>query len=264
MESSSKTHTMVNILEDTTELFASNKPYSRRIYEIQEHVLQLSRNYKTRDEHFKLYNNIIKNGLGEIIEEITPDVSMEEYLKIYKERFLVYEIFDYMKSREKVELVNILIYYPESKLCFVYKAKNHYHVMLFGFLFEKIIRNISKDELDHLYLEKKRTLKHEKLIKEAPYRVSNIMNPDGYVSFPEHLEKVFEEYVNTTNKPYPELNLKFFRNYLWCHYHTMKPIEEKYMVEILRELLMNVTKFQDEIINYIISFLEKEKKKQSK
>lgn len=233
MESSSKSHTMVNIPEDTTELFATNRPFWKRIYEIQEPVLQLSRDYKTRDEHFKLYKNIIKNGLGEIVETITPDISLEEYLEIYKERFLVYEIFDYMKSREKVELVNLLIYYPESKICFVYKAKHHYHVMLFGFFFEKILRNISKEELDHLYLEKKRTLKHEKLVNEAPYRVSNIMNPDGYVNFPEHLEKVFEEYVNTTNKPYSDLNLKFFRNYLWCHYHTMKPLEEKYMAETI-------------------------------
>ena len=64
------------------------------------------------------------------------------------------------------------------------------------------------------------------------------MNPDGYVHFPEYMEDVFENYVNTTNKPYPHLNLKFFRNYLWIHYHTMKPIEEKYIVGIIRNLLM--------------------------
>ena len=257
MESSCEKSTLENLLENTVDLFATDKIYGKRIYEIQEHVLQLNRNYKFRDDHIKLYKNIVTDGFGDIVEVITPDISMEEYLQLAKERFLVYEIFDYKNTTKKVEFVNILIYYPDTKICFIYKAKNHHHVMLKGFYFEKIIRNIEKAELDFLYLEKKRTLEHEKIVQEAPYRVSNIMNLDGYVRFPEHLENVFEQYVNTTNKPYPQLNLKFFRNYLWIHYHTMMPIEEKYMVEIARNLLMEKKSLQDEMIHYILSFLEK-------
>lgn len=257
MESSCETRTLANLPENTEELFATDKPYWKRIHEIQEPVLQLNRNYKFRDDHIKLYKNIVKDGFGDIVEVITPDITIEEYMQVAKGRFLVYEIFDYRTTTKKVEFVNILIYYPDTKICFIYKAKNHHHVMLKGFYFEKIIRNIEKAELDFLYLEKKRTLEHEKIVQEAPYRVSNIMNLDGYVRFPEHLENVFEQYVNTTNKPYPQLNLKFFRNYLWIHYHTMMPIEEKYMVEIARNLLMEKKSLQDEMIHYILSFLEK-------
>lgn len=246
------------------DLFCSGQLYSKRIFNVQEHVLQLSRHYKNRDDHIRLYKNIIRDGFGDVVEIITPDVSLEEYSRLSNEKFLVYEVFDYLEIRKKIELVNILIYYPESKICFVYKARYHYHVMLKGFYFEKIIRNIDKEELDELFLHKVRTSKHDKLLQTQPYRVSNIMNPDGYVWFPEHKEHIFENYVNRTNKPYPKLNLKFFRNYLWLHYCTMNQIEKEYLpklVEIAREVLMEKKveekALQEEIVEYIMSFLLK-------
>lgn len=243
------------------DLCCTNQLYSKRIFNVQEYVLQLSRHYKNRDDYIRFYRNVFKDGYGRLGEEITPDITMEEYLKISKEKFLVYEIFDYLEIRKKIELVNIIIYYPESKLCFIYKGRNHYHIRLFGFYFEKILRNIDKEKLDELFLHKVRTLEHDKLLQTQPYRVSNIMNPDGYVHFPEYMEDVFENYVNTTNKPYPHLNLKFFRNYLWIHYHTMKPIEEKYLLElaeIARDILMKEKKeLPTEVVQYIMSFLLK-------
>jgi len=233
-------------------LFCTDKSYSKRIYNIQEYVLQLSRNEKYRDDYIKVYKNEIKNALGEIVEKITPDVTMEEYLQLSKEKFLVYEIFDYVGKSKKIELVHLVMFYPESRLCFIYKAKNYYHVMLFGFYFEKILRNVDKSELDRLFLDKTRTLEHEKLVKKQPYRVSNIMNPDGYVNFPENLENVFEEYVNTTGKPYSKINLKFFRNYLWIHYQHMYKIEKKYIVEIYRDILMERKDLHDEKFFFIL------------
>ena len=70
--------------------------YTKRVYKIQEHVLQLSRGYRYHDDYFKLYKNEIKNALGEIIEKTTPNITFMEYLQLFKERFLVYEIFDYL------------------------------------------------------------------------------------------------------------------------------------------------------------------------
>ena len=32
-----------------------------------------------------------------------------------------------------------------------------------------------------------------KIVKEVRYWVFSMMNPDGYMSFPEHLENVFEK-----------------------------------------------------------------------
>lgn len=246
---------LVSSSENNTEFFCTDKFYSKRIYNIQEHILQLSRNWKFRDDYIKVYNNEIKNALGEIVEKITPDVTLEEYLRLSKEKFLVYEIFDYVKNSKKIELVNLVMFYPESRLCFIYKAKNYYHVMLFGFYFEKILRNVDKKELDRLFLDKIRTLEHEKLLQTQPYRVSNIMNPDGYVNFPENLENVFEEYVNRTGKPYSKRNLKFFRNYLWIHYQHMYKIEKKYIVEIYRDILMEKKDLSDEMVDSIVSFL---------
>lgn len=244
-----------SIRENNVDLLSTSQFYSKRIYHIQEHVLQLSRNEKYRDDHIRVYRNEIKNALGEVVEKITPDVTMEEYLRLSKEKFLVYEIFDYVEKSKKIQLVNLVMYYPESRLCFIYKAKNYYHVMLFGFYFEKIIRNIEKQELDHLFLDKTRTLEHEKLLQTQPYRVSNIMNPDGYVNFPENLENVFEEYVNRTGKPYYKTNLKFFRNYLWIHYQHMYVIEKKYIVEVYRDILMERKDLHDEMVDLIVSFL---------
>ena len=247
------------------DLFCMDQLYSKRIFNIQEHVLQLSRHYKFRDDHIRFYRNVVlKDGCGRMVEEIRPDVSLEEYSRLSNEKFFVYEIFDYLEIRKKIELVNILFYYPESKLCFIYTGRNHYHVMLFGFYFDKILRNIDKEKLDELFLHKARTSEHDKLLQTQPYRVSNIMNPDGYVWFPEHKEHIFEKYVNRTNKPYPVLNLKFFRNYLWIHYCTMNQIEKEYLpklVEKTREVLMEKKveekDLQDEIVEYIMSFFIK-------
>lgn len=250
--------TLMNLSQTYTDIFCCDRSYAKRILSIQDDVLQLSRPYKHRDDHLKLYKNIVRDGFGDVIEVITPDISIEEYIQLFKERFLVYEIFDYIENTKKIELVHILIYYPESKTCFFYKTKNRYHVMLFGFFFEKIIRDIDKEELDNLFLNKTRTLQHEKLLETQPYRVSNIMNPDGFVQFPRNMETAFENYVNRTNKPYPPLNAKFFRNYLWVHYHTMKPIEARYIPEIervARETLMR-TELGEEMVNYIVSHLE--------
>ena len=47
-------------------------------------------------------------------------------------------------------------------------------------------------------------MNYEEVVKIQPYRVSNIMNPDGYVHFPKEYETLFEEYINQTNKPYPK------------------------------------------------------------
>jgi len=246
------------------DLLCTGQLYSKRIFNVQKHVLQLSRHYKNRDDHIRIYKNIIRDGLGRLVEEIRPDVSMEEYSRLSNEKFFVYEVFDYLEIRKKIELVNILFYYPESKLCFIYTGRNHYHRKLFGFYFDKILRNIDKEELDELFLHKVRTSEHDKLLQTQPFRVSNIMNPDGYVWFPEHKEQVFENYVNRTNKPYPKLNLKFFRNYLWIHYCTMNQIEKEHLpelVEIAREVLMEKKveekALQDEIVEYIMSFFIK-------
>lgn len=242
--------------KDKSELFSTNKLYWKRIYEIQEDVLQLNRNPKFSGDHIKMYKNIIKDGFGDIIEEIKPEISFEEYLKLRKEPFLVYEIFDYMEKRKRIQLINILIYYPESRICFIYQSKNHHHVMLFGFYFKEIIRNIDKDKLDSIYLYKKRDINYERLVEIQPYRVSNIMNPDGYVHFPKEYETLFEEYVNQTNKPYSKQNLNYFRNYLWIHYHHMNPIEKKYRKKSIFNELMKIKKeLPLEIIDYIISFL---------
>lgn len=286
--------------KDKSELFSTNKLYWKRIYEIQEDVLQLNRykrfyknnhilNYKNiiRDvfgdtieeikpetsigeylklgkdpflvyeifDHILYYKNIIRDGFGNIIEEINPEISFEEYLKLRKEPFLVYEIFDYMEKRKRIQLINILIYYPQSRICFIYQSKNHHHVMLFGFYFKEIIRNIDKDELDSIYLYKKRDINYEILAEKQPYRVSNIMNPDGYVHFPKEYETLFEKYVNQTNKPYLKQNLKYFRNYLWIHYHHMNPIEKKYRKKLIFNELMKKEELPLEIIEYIISYL---------
>jgi hypothetical protein len=230
--------------------------YTKRIYKIQEHVLQLSRGYRYHDDYFKIYKNEIKNALGELVEKTTPNITFMEYLQLFKERFLVYEIFDYLNRRSKVEIVNILIYYPVSQLCFVYKAKNHYHPMLFGFYFEKIIRNIGKEELENLFFN--RQLEQERIVQniQEPYRISNLMNPGGFVDFPEKMENFFEKYVNQTNKPYSKLNLKFFRNYLWIHYQQMLPIEKENLKKIIfRNFLRKKTNLQNEIVDYILSFV---------
>lgn len=230
--------------KDESELFSTNKLYWKRIYEIQDDVLQPG--------HILTYRNIRRDGFGDIIEEIKPEISLEEYLKLGKEPFLVYEIFDYMEKRKRIQLINILIYYPESRICFVYQSKNHHNVMLFGFYFKEIIRNIDKNKLDSIFVYKKRDINYERLVEKQPYRVSNIMNPDGYVHFPKEYETLFEEYVNQTNKPYPKQNLKYFRNYLWIHYHHMNPIEKKYTKKLI---LMKKEELPLEIIEYIVSYL---------
>ena len=127
--------------------------------------------------------------------------------------------------------------------------------MLFGLYFKEIIRNIDKDELDSIYLYKKRDINYERLAEIQPYRVSNIMNPDGYVHFSKEYETLFEKYVNQTNKPYPKQNLKYFRNYLWIHYHHMNPIERKYRKKSIFNELMKKKELPLEIIDYIVSYL---------
>lgn len=223
------------------------------------YIFQLDKDPKYVDDYFKLYKNVVRDGFLDVIEEISPDISITEFLQLATERFLVYEIFDYMETRKKVELVNILIYYPHSRLCFVYKAKLHCHVMLFGFYFSEIIRNITKDELDNMFLHKQRTAKHEKIVNKEPHRVSNIMNPDGYVEFVNEMRCNLEDYVNRTNKPYPVLNLKFFRNYLWIHYCTMSILQRQTLreqVKIAQETLENRKDLHPELIEYIFCFLK--------
>lgn len=87
-------------------------PFLRKTYfSIQEDVLQLSHNYKFRDDPIRFYSNIVRDEFGVVIEVITPDITLEEYLQLCKERFLVYELFDYFEKTNKIELIRILIYY---------------------------------------------------------------------------------------------------------------------------------------------------------
>ena len=131
--------------------------------------------------------------------------------------------------------------------------------MLFGFYFSEIIRNITKDELDNMFLHKQRTAKHEKIVNKEPHRVSNIMNPDGCVEFVNEMRCNLEDYVNRTNKPYPVLNLKFFRNYLWIHYCNnvySSKTNTKGTSKIAQETLENRKDLHPELIEYIFCFLK--------
>ena len=119
------------------DLFCTNQLYSKRIFNVQEHVLQLSRHYKFRDNHI-----VVIDGFGKLVEERRPDISLQEYSRLSNEKFFVYEVFDYLKTRKKIEVVNILIYYPQSKLCFVYKGRNYYHIICYLGYFDKILRDI--------------------------------------------------------------------------------------------------------------------------
>ena len=128
--------------------------------------------------------------------------------------------------------------------------------MLFGFYFEKIIRNIDKKELENLFFN--RQLEQERIVQniQEPYRISNLMNPGGFVDFPEKMENFFEKYVNQTNKPYSKSNLKFFRNYLWIHYQQMLSIDKENLIKIMfRNFLRKKTNLQNEIVDYILSFV---------
>lgn len=254
------------IMDKTQDLFCANQLYWKRIYTLQDKVISSPRNRYNIDDYMRLYKNIVTNALGEVIEKIEPEISYKEYVQLAKEKFLVYEIFDYFEKRDtfrvtikEIKLVNILIYYPESQLCFVYKSKRScVFERLLGFCFQKILRNVKKEDVDSMFLNRKRTWQHEEFLQTQPYRVSNIMNPDGFVHFPKEEEAFFEHYVNQTNKPYATENLKFFRNYLWIHYNTMNPIEKKYrkyILKIAKIILMKKNNLPCEIINHILTFV---------
>ena len=112
----------INFSESITNLLNTNKLYRKWIYEIQEHVLHLT----DRNTHIRHYQNVTKNQLGETLQ----DISKKEYLQLHNQKFLVYEIFGLIKMRQrfnpsssKIQLVNVLFSYPDSKFSLFTKQK---------------------------------------------------------------------------------------------------------------------------------------------
>ena len=87
------------------------KSYSKRIYGIQNDVFDNDKRDITDYFNREKYESYL------ILEKI--GININEFLNLYNKKILVYEIFN-LKDNE-IKVSEILIYYPEVEICFIYE-----------------------------------------------------------------------------------------------------------------------------------------------
>lgn len=239
-------------------LYDSYLDYSQRIEELDKYFIdnkdELNNTFVTGD---KRYNHLENNKI---------DISLDNFMKIKNDSYLVYEIYnykiidtEYFFPYRSLCIMKFLIYYRNSKICFIYeRACNHYNQPTNKFLLREILESIEKETIDKNYLNKKKSKQHLKILRENPEQESSILNPDGYVQFPKGYEKLFRNYINRTCSWDEKKKLHLFQNYRWIHFQDMIHFEIKYKEEIKKtyfQILMKKDILYEDIVNYTISFL---------
>lgn len=206
------------------EMFDNTMTYSDRICYLNqyftEHRKQLKNTFIKDDKRYKNYPT-------------TVHIKLSDFIKVKNNAYLVYEIYRHQIIRDvdyfeydAFVVQYFLIYYQESKICFVYERINDYiDVNRNGYTLRNILRDVDKETIDKTYLNLKKSPLHKKLWPELS---SEILNPDGYVQFPEGFEKLHCLYVNRTKQYDEKRKLHCFHNYRWIHFTDMVNIEQKF------------------------------------
>lgn len=203
------------------DLFDNNQSYSNRI-------LLLNKYFNNKDRN-KLYKKYYNPNFS---------VSFEIFLKVMNSFYIIYQDFEDYK---------FIVYYPESKISFVYKGfKDIDQDELIGFQFHEIICNITKEEMNKKFVQKtNKSNYHNKFNKNN--KLSNIMNPEGYTICP--YPKILENYLGN-NSFYK------FQNYKWIHFIDMEKLEKYYLSILMTLSKKKSTNDTNKIILSYIPFLE--------
>lgn len=239
-------------------LYDNSLEYSERIHLLDKYFI---------DHKNELYNTFIRGDKRFTpLEKKDINVSLNNFMKVKNDSYLVYEIYDY-KLIESIDnfsynclsIDKFIIYYKNSKICFIYeRVCNRYDGNTNCFFLKEIIESIEKESLDKIYLNKKKSKQHLKLLQQNPERESSILNPDGYVQFPVGYEKLFCNYINRTCSWDEKKKLHLFQNYRWIHFQDMLQLEKKYKDDIKNiyfQILMKKDILYEDIVNYTLSFL---------
>ena len=238
-------------------LYDDQYDYSKRM----ENLTKILRYKNGRVSHILLKNNSSNE------EKKLTTCTINEFLKMKKDRYLVYEIkeysivqFDICDSYDRIECFSpnkFLIYYIDSKICFIYERTfigEYFRTEKYQL--KDIFKNIEKETLDNLYLNVNHPFWQHKLFDKYNKWKSCILNPNGYVQFPQGFEKLYSSYINHTKDPYEAKYKKFyFENYRWIHFQDMVKLEEKYSKKIYFHLLMKKKILCTDIVNHILTFI---------
>lgn len=219
------------------------------------------------DHKKELYNTFI-NGDKRLLqlENNNTEISLENFMRIRNDTYLVYEIYEYALINNRdyfsyncLSIMKFLIYYKNSKICFIYeRVCNSYDGNTNRFFLKEIKESVEKESIDKIYLNQKKSREHRKLLEQTPERESSILNPEGYVQFPKGYEKLFRNYVNRTCSWDEKRKLHLFQNYRWIHFQDMLQLEKKYKDDIKKiyfQLLMKKDILYEDIVTHILSFL---------
>lgn len=234
--------------------------------------LDYSERIKVLDQYFidhkrELYNTFIRGDKRLLqLENNNTEISLENFIKIKNDTYLVYEIYEYTLVENRndfsyycLSVNKFIIYYQNSKISFLYeRICNRNDGNTNRFFLKEVKECIEKENLDQFYFNQKKSREHQKLLEQTPERESSILNPEGYVQFPKGYEKLFRNYVNRTCSWDEKRKLHLFQNYRWIHFQDMYQLEKKYKDDIKKfyfQLLMKKEILYEDIVTHILSFL---------
>lgn len=250
-----------NDMEDKRDLYDNNIDYHTRVLYLDEYF---------KDNKRELSNTFIEGDKRFLhLSYDCCKLQLSDFIKVMKNTYIVYEIYeDLIVHRGDnwryycLIVSSFLIYYRESKTCFVYKLNmpkealwngSLSHILTNEFQFSEILHNIEKDTLDDLYLNNKKSKKYWELLESSKERRSSILNPEGYTQFPKGFKKFHQNYVNHTKDFHGKKKLHNFQNYKWIHFQDMIQFEKKY-IAMMSFIRIN-KKICNELIEEILSFL---------